>query len=358
MKRVRRKGAKAGSSAHLIAGLFFVGLLLTLLVLRFPPSQGEARNSEAPLIEYNLKLNGPISTSSAGSILAVSDGLFQREGLRILIVAGSNDKDAISAVVADENTIGLASAAGFLRARAEGLPVVALAGLYITSSVEFFSLPGTKLQRPSDLEGTRIGYKPEPEFSATLSAFIAKNSVAQSRLQLIETDTPVQDLLNQKIGVMMGHREIEGVELERLHAEYQSLSPDSFGIHYPGPLYFSHERALSKPRNLQKFLIATASGWNAAYADYDRTIPILVRAIDTSLPSNIISHVLDEQRRFLRPFGTRFGELDSRRLRVLQAELLQRRIIQEPVDFARAINYDVLKETYRREVNTHNRTEP
>ena len=67
---------------------------------------------------------------------------------------------------------------------------------------------------------------------------------------------------------------------------------------------------------------------------------------------------MDMQRRYLRPFGTRFGELDLRRLRILQAQLLQRRIIQQPVDLSRAVNFDILTEIYRKESNTFMRMEP
>jgi hypothetical protein len=47
-----------------------------------------------------------------------------------------------------------------------------------------------------------------------------------------------------------------------------------------GSVYFANERAFSWPTNLEKFLIAIANGRNAAYSDYDRTVPILARFID------------------------------------------------------------------------------
>lgn len=56
---------------------------------------------------------------------------------------------------------------------------------------------------------------------------------------------------------------------------------------------------------------------------------------------------MDAQRHFLRPSGTRLGELDPLKLRMLQGELLQQRIIRQPLDLARAINYDILTEVYR-----------
>ena len=53
------------------------------------------------------------------------------------------------------------------------------------------------------------------------------------------------------------------------------------------------------------------------------------------------------QRRFLRPSGARFGELDPRRLKDLQEQLLQQRIIKEPTDLANAVNLGILAEVYR-----------
>src|SRR6266702_2297520 len=358
MKRDRRKARRVGSGVHLFTGLFIASFLVVIFVFRLEPGQSEALKSEIAPAQYTLRLSGPISPSSAGTILALSDGLFLREGLSISLVAGADDSDAISAVAADENTIGLASAAGFLKARAEGIPIVAFAASYIVNSAEFYSLPRISVLSPSDLEGKRIGYRPGPEISTLLQAFVARNGIAQSKLQLVETDKPLQDLVDQKIDVLVGHRDIEGQELDRLNVDYRSLSPDSFGIHFAGPVYFAHQRAFSKQRNLQKFLIATANGWKAAYSDYERTVPIIARAIHAPPPPPLISRLMDAQRHLLRPFGARFGELDSRRLQVLQAQLLQRRIIREPIDLTRAIDYDVLKEAYRREANTLNRIEP
>jgi hypothetical protein len=157
---------------------------------------------------------------------------------------------------------------------------------------------------------------------------------------------------------MVGHRETEGLGLESQNVSYKAMSPDSLGVHAAGSVYFVNERALSSPHNLQRFLIAVANGWNTTYADYDRTVPIVARSIEGKLSSALISRFLDAQRRYLRPFGTRFSELDIRRSRVLQSQLLQQRIIQEPIDFARAINYDILGEVHRMESKTFTRSEP
>ena len=67
---------------------------------------------------------------------------------------------------------------------------------------------------------------------------------------------------------------------------------------------------------------------------------------------------MDGQQRFQQQFGTRLGKLDLGRLRILQALLLQRRMIQQPVDLMRAVNCDILTEIYHTESSTFTRIEP
>ncbi|MDH2356824.1 ABC transporter substrate-binding protein [Bradyrhizobium sp. SSUT112] len=301
---------------------------------------------------FVLKLNGVITPSSAGALLAISDGLFARRGLSVEISAGKNDEDVASAVAVNQNVIGVASAQGFLKARADGFPIVAFAASYVASSVQFFALSDTKFVEPIDLEGKRIGYRPGVEISSILSAFIAKNAIAQSGLKLVQTETPTFDLLHGNIDVLIGHQEVEGEILWSSNVSYRTVSPDSFGVHTMGPVYIANEKAFSSPDRLEDFLIAVADGWNAAYSDYDRSVPIIAGIIEEKVSPAVLSRVMDAQRRLLRPSGTRLGEIDSQRLKNLHELLLQQRLMRQPIDLSRAVNYDVLRGVYRSKPDT------
>jgi hypothetical protein len=177
-------------------------------------------------------------------------------------------------------------------------------------------------------------------------------------MAIVESDHAASDLREGRIDVLIGHREVEGQALVNADIPYRSLSPDSFGLHAMGPVYLVNERALSSPRHLEKILTAIADGWNAAYANYDRTIPIIAGAIDKKLSSAQISRFMDAQRHVLRPSGTRFGELDPIKFRMLQGELMRQRAIQQPLDLARAVNFDILTEAYRSRSDDSSRFEP
>lgn len=179
-------------------------------------SAAETRNTRSTS-NYVLKLNGAFTPSSAGALIAVSDGVFQRDGLNVQLLPGTDDADVTSSVAADDHIIGIASAQGFLKARAEVLPIVAFAASYIANSVEFFARAGTKLLGPADLEGRRIGYKTGYDASTILRAFIARNAVLQSGLKITESVAAVSDLLAGNIDVLVGHKEVEGQEFGEFH---------------------------------------------------------------------------------------------------------------------------------------------
>lgn len=350
---------RRSTSLWMVAFLVFASLAgLTWYDLRDPTQAASETRYTPSTGNYVLKLNGAFTPSSAGALIAVSDGVFQRDGLTVQLLLGTDDADVTSSVAADDQIIGIASAQGFLKARAEGLPIVAFAASYIANSVEFFTRSDTKLLGPTDLEGKRIGYKTGSDASTILRAFIARNAVLQSGLKITESVTAVSDLLAGNIDVLVGHRDVEGQELENSKIPYRSLSPGSFGVHVMGTVYFANERAFSSPDSLEKFLTGIVAGWNAAYSDQSRTYPIIGAAVLTKLTPLQISHFMDGQRLFLRPSGTRFGELDLQRLKDLQDLLMQQRIISRSVDLNRAVNFGILDEIYRARSDTFSRTDP
>ncbi len=129
MKRLRRRIRRRHRFKPYSAVAFLIiGLVASLLFYLQPSPVKSVLPSPARALgakHYVLKLNGPITASSAGTIIALSDGLFEREGLSVQLRHGIDDADAISTVAADDHVIGLASGEGFLKSRAERLPIVA-----------------------------------------------------------------------------------------------------------------------------------------------------------------------------------------------------------------------------------------
>src|SRR4051812_12422328 len=110
MKKARRK-AKALAIGRLTVVLILMGASAVFGSLFIRPAPIEAQQAAKFTSEYTLKLNGPISPALAGTIVAISDGLFMRQGLRVHLTSGLGDDDAIRSVATDESIVGIVSAA-------------------------------------------------------------------------------------------------------------------------------------------------------------------------------------------------------------------------------------------------------
>src|ERR1700682_3896842 len=117
MKRLRRRVRRGRRLKLYLAIGFLIFGCAGAFPLYLQSSPIRSIRPSAPIREYVLKLNGAITLSSAGALVALSDGLFQREGLSVQLRHGTDDADALSAVAGDDQLIGLASAQGFLKAR-------------------------------------------------------------------------------------------------------------------------------------------------------------------------------------------------------------------------------------------------
>ena len=308
-------------------------------------------------LPYLIKLNGPITLSSAGTIDAISNGYFKREGLDVRLTPGTSDAEVTSLVAADDHVIGLASAQEFLKARANGSPIVAFAAAYIVSPVEFFALSNSPIRLPTDLEGKRIGYSTSPEIPTIWNAFVARNSISQSSLKFLGTGMTTADLINGRIDVLLGRWDIDGEQLEHSKIPFQTISPGSFGVHQLGTLYFANEKAFASRDNIEKILTAIISGWRSAYSSYDKLSSIVAPSIGHDVSSVELAHFMDKQRDFIRPLGTRFGELDIDRLKDLEGLLLQQRALPRQFDLKDAVNLDILREAYRVKSNSSGKYE-
>ena len=56
---------------------------------------------------------------------------------------------------------------------------------------------------------------------------------------------------------------------------------------------------------------------------------------------------LEQQRGFLRPLGSRFGEFHDFQWRSLQDMLVQQRLINDKIDLLRAVAFDLVPDLYR-----------
>lgn len=307
----------------------------------------EGKAASQPL---TIRWNGPLTEAATGVILGVNGGLFQKVGLSSRLEVGADDNDVARAVAASDHIIGHVSAMAFLRARAAGVPVVAIAGSYVASSIRLFALDTTALQSPSDLVGKTLAYKSSSEVGFVVEALISRNAVQRSLVRVTDASGTVQQLVAGAIDVLPGYLEVEGAELRRLKVPYLALDPGAFKIHIPGSVYIASTQMLATSSSAaEAFVSALLASWAHADLDPNRTAAIVAAAIGRTARPEDTSILLAQQRDLIRPFGARMAEIDLARWQEFQKLLLQQRVISDPVDLRAAIDFSLVPDVYRRQ---------
>ncbi len=312
------------------------------------------RTSAAPSVPQSalfatVRLDAPFDPSFAGEMVAARAGLFEREGLSVELKPGSAETDVVRQVSDDAETIGVVNAESVLLARANGAPLVAFAAAYVESPVVLYILEKSAIRTPSDFVGKRIGYRPGQDTAIIYQAMMAKLLLSRSVVHEVKVGSDITPFLNGEVDVWPGHAGVDAYSLKQDGVSYYVISPNSYGVHVPGTVYFTTERTIrEKPELIRRFLRAVIAGWELTYADFATSIPLIATFDTGRLTPDLIRFRLEQQRALLRPLGARFGEFDDAHWQSLQAILFQQRLIKEPVELSRAVTYDFLRDAYRR----------
>ncbi len=302
----------------------------------------------------SLRLNGPLGTKYAGEIVAARAKIFERNGIDIELHEGGEGIDSISAVISGADTFGVTDSISFLNARDKGQPIVAFATGFLENAIVFYALEKSGIRAPQDFVGKRVGRRAETDSAIIYDALLKQVGLSRSQIGENATETDLDALLNDKVDVIPGRVGREAFLLRQKDIPFVTIKISDYGIHVPDTVYFTTEKMVrDRPSVAQRFLQAIIAGWTMTYADPAKAIPLIVSA-GKNLPSEQVQFELAAQRDFVMPLGRRVAEFDDRQWKQLRDILTSARLMDGSVDLSRAVNYDILKEAYRKPISFGN----
>jgi ABC-type nitrate/sulfonate/bicarbonate transport system substrate-binding protein len=307
-------------------------------VAQLSPASGDRR--------LVVSLGAPLDVTDAGLIVANQSGVFHQAGLRVELRARDSDADVLVAVAAGDADIGLVKAGSFLQARARGVAVVAFAAGLVESPVAFYALSSSKIHTPFDLVGKTIAYRPGSESAMLYEAMLARYEIPRSRVKEVAAPAEPGALLSDAVD-LAPLTPSEALALSQSGVRVTALRPADFGVHELGAVYFTTETMLREnPDAVAKFLKALIAGWGLAYDDQSASDALIAGAL--GLEPTRVRALLTEQRDLLRPLAARYCEFGRGQWRETEDILLSAQRLAEPLDLSAAVNFDVLREAYRR----------
>jgi len=309
------------------------------------PAATPQPNTSASITQVNLLLDGAYGARFAGESIASALGLFSSN---IRLMARPGDSDFVENV-AREHAIGVTSGHNFLLAAWRGAPVTAFAASFLDTSVAIFALESSGVRRPADLIGKRIGYRSGGEAVVIFDAMMAQLQLPRSQVQKV-ADRDSFDALRRK--------EVDAIVIETDHQQNSSIiqhlkvnviKPQDYGVHVPGLVYFATNSLLhDKPSVIANVLQGIIRGWQLAYADYALSIPVLAAFDPERLTFEELRFELEQQRSLVLPVGGRIADYDESRWRTLRDILVFAKVGEERVPLAQTVNYQFLRDVYRR----------
>lgn len=313
------------------------------LVLR--PDVAPLQAPSAPrAVAAKLLLDGQYGARFAGELSASRQGYFSSR----IELAAQPDPDFVQ-TIARQHAIGVTSGQKFLLATWRGVPVTAFAASFLDTSVAIFTLESSGLRRPADLVGKRIGYRRASEGDVVFDAMMAQLGLPRSQITKVPDRDSFDALRAGEVDAIVAAIDEQPDPSSSTFTQLNIIRPQDYGIHVPGLVYIASNALVhEQPSMIADVLQGLIRGWQFTYADYARSVPVLTGAAPARLNSERLKFELQQQRPLVLPTGGRIGDYDESRWRTLRDILLFAKLGEEDVPLAQTVNYQFLRDVYRR----------
>lgn len=224
--------------------------------------------------EVKVMLDWSPNTNHAGMYLAQAEGFYTDAGMDVTFLQPGATSDPNQAVGAGTVDFGISASEQLIPARAEGVPVISVAGIIQHNTSSLLSLESSEIDAPADLAGNTFGAYGATFEEALISQLVACDGGDPDAV----TFTQVGDS-DYRQGLTSGHfdtvwvfdawdvirlRDIDDLDVSLISfSDHLDCIPDW----YTPILVANADTAEEDPDFVRDFMGATARGYAAAMAD-------------------------------------------------------------------------------------------
>jgi putative hydroxymethylpyrimidine transport system substrate-binding protein len=285
---------------------------------------GSTRSIEVMLDYFPNADHAPIYAAQA-------NGDFRAAGLNVKIRQPADPSAPLKQVAAGRVSLAVSYEPEVLRARSQGLNVVAVAALVRTPLTSIISLPGAKISSPADLKGKTVGTAGIDYQHAYLQTVLDKAGVPQNSVKERNVGfNLVPALLTGKVDAILGgFWNYEAIDLQQRKKHPKVIRIQDAGVPpYDELVFVANADALDRDGPLiRSFIEALARGATQLKRNPAAGVDALVNAnrdLDRKLQAASVKVTLPY---FLPPPNHPYGWLDPRRWSTFGRWMLSNRLI-------------------------------
>jgi len=264
----------------------------------------------SPKNSTSIRLKWLFFSNYSGAVIAKEKGFFPTDWT-VDVRQGGFEANSITMVESGSDEFGITSALELLRARAQGIKIVALCAAFQRSPVSFLTLAGSNIEKVEDFPGHRIGIKYGTNTELLYKVLLKRAGVEQSSVTTVPVKFSTLPLVEKQVDVYPSYYMTDPVNLEEQGISVRTINPDEYGVECYGNVLFTHERTIrEKPDRVREFVAAYVRGWKWAIEHPEETGRIFAR-INEATPAKSQVEILRRTRSFLLVEGTmdRFGAM-------------------------------------------------
>ncbi len=218
-----------------------------------------------PATPVKFQISWLHSIAFVGGYLAQENGYYADENLNVEIMPGGLDEagnfiDPIERVTSGKADFGVIDSTILLKARADGVPVVAVASIYQRHPLAFTSLRAKNITRPQDLIGATV----QVSFNSAViyQALLAAQDIDPAQVNTVNrTDFTPGPILKGEADVIDAWVITEIAELAAAQQDVNLILPSDYGIEvYPNVIFTTEEMISKNPGVVERFVRATVRG--------------------------------------------------------------------------------------------------
>ena len=264
---------------HLIVSIATV--LVVVLIIGGCGEDTSQSSTEPTQVKIKLALDWYPNANHIGLYIAQEKGYFSEEGLEVEMYTPSDPSTVLQTVGAGQDDFGISYQPDILLARAQGVPVVSIAGMVQHPLNSLMSLESSGIVRPGQLKGKKVGYPGIPTNEPLLRTMLKADGLAGLEdVELVNVGFNLgPSLISGQVDAVVGaYWTHESILLENQGHKVNVMRMEDWGVpdYYELMIVTSESKAKDDMATLTKFLRAVRRGYEDAMDDPQKGVDTLV----------------------------------------------------------------------------------
>lgn len=302
---------------------------------------------EEPADEISVQLKWYHQANAAGMYVAAQKGFYSENNINVTFVEGGATmafEDRLAALIAGETSFLILNSEQVLTARAEAIPVVAIAVIFQRNPFTYVSLKTSGISKPEHLVGKKVMVSNNARFQH--AAMLKKNGISPDTIEIIPFERSLEPLGTGVIDAHLAYGTSLGISFTEAGYDISNIWLDDWGVHIPADTIVTTEQLIrEKPELIDRFLSATLTGWRYAIENIDDAVDMTLK-YDESLERNHQANIMRAQIPLIHTGATPIGWMEDTKWQQTHDILLDSGMITGPMDISKVYTMQFLNKIY------------